>query len=187
MPLESTARFDEKASLAPNSPYSASKAAADLLVLSYARTYGLPVSISRSSNNYGAFQHAEKLIPKSILCAIHGERIPLYGDGKNQRSWIYVLDHCRAVDLILEEGRAGEIYNVASKVELSNIELIQRLLALLDAPRDGFVFVEDRRGHDRSYPIDTTKIERELGFFPTTLWEDGIRQTIAHYLNKYKK
>ena len=187
LPLDSLMRFDESSPLLPSSPYSASKAAADLLALSYHRTHGLPVTVSRCSNNYGIYQHEEKLIPKSVYYALNGQSIPLYGNGENRRNWIAVYDHCRAIDLVLARGRVGEIYNVASADEKSNIALVREILRLLDCPSDGYSFVEDRKGHDRSYPIDSTKIERELGFSPVVDLESGLRDTVQYYKSQYKK
>ena len=187
LPLDSTERFNETSPLMPNSPYSASKASADLLVLSYYKTYGLPVTISRSSNNYGAHQHREKLIPATISRALAGERVLLYGDGKNRRNWISVLDHCRAIDLILEKGSVGEIYNIASSTEIANIDLVCRILEALKCPPTRIAFVPDRKGHDRKYALDTTKIERELGFFSEIPFDTGLRDTIFYYQSQYKK
>ena len=179
--LDSTENFTEDAPLRPSSPYSASKAASDLLALSYHRTYGLHVTVSRSSNNYGAYQHPEKLIPLTVSHALRGEPVPLYGTGEHRRDWLHVLDHCRALDLILARGRAGEIYNIAAGNELSNLALVRRILSMLSLGDELLSFVPDRAGHDRRYPIDTTKIERELGFFPRISFEAGLADTVAFY------
>ena len=181
LPLESTECFTEDSPLRPSSPYSASKASADLLALSYHRTYGLSVTVSRSSNNYGAYQHPEKLIPLTVSHALRGEPVPLYGTGEHRRDWLHVLDHCRALDLILARGRAGEIYNIAAGNELSNLALVRRILSMLSLGDELLSFVPDRAGHDRRYPIDTTKIERELGFFPRISFEAGLADTVAFY------
>lgn len=183
LPLDSTERFTEDAPLCPSSPYSASKAAADLLALSYYRTYGLSVTVSRSSNNYGAYQHPEKLIPLTVSRALGGEPIPVYGTGENRRDWLHVLDHCRAIDAILARGRAGEIYNIAAGNELSNLALVRRILSLLSLGDDLITFVPDRAGHDRRYPVDTTKIERELGFFSRHPFSEGLAETVEFYRN----
>ena len=187
LPLDSEKYFDETSPLLPNSPYSASKAAADLLVLSYAKTHGLSVSISRSSNNYGAFQHSEKLIPKVIFCAMQQKNIPLYGDGRNERNWIHVLDHCRALDLIVHNAPDSSVYNVGGRTSLSNLSLVRMLLAQLQAEDSLIQFVPDRKGHDRKYPLNTTKIESELGFFPTISFDTGLRETVQFYKKLYKK
>ena len=179
LPLESDEKFTEESPLRPSSPYSSSKAAADLLALSYHRTYGMDVTVSRSSNNYGAFQHPETLIPLTVARAMRGEPIPVYGTGENCRDWIHVLDHCRAIDLVVTRGKAGEVYNVAANNELSNLTLVRRILALLSMGEQCIAFVPDRAGHDRHYPIDTTKIERELGFTPSFSFDAGLADTVA--------
>ena len=181
LPLDSNEPFDEKSPLLPSSPYSASKAAADLLVLSYARTHSLPVSISRTSNNFGKHQHTEKLIPKVITSALRGEEITVYGDGKNIRNWIHVLDNCRAIDEIIHRGKAGEIYNVGGNTEISNIELIKLILCKIGAPESLIRFTKDRPGHDRKYALDSSKIESALGFSPTTPFDSGIDELIDFY------
>ena len=178
--LDSPLRFDETAPLSPSSPYSASKAAADLLVLSYYKTHGLPVSISRCSNNYGIYQHEEKLIPKVILCAIRQQAIPLYGDGSYMRDWIYVLDHCRAVDKILHHALPGSIYNIGGNQLLSNLSLVEAILHTMQT-RTPIAFVTDRKGHDRKYALNTEKIEQELGFFPEIPFLQGLEQTVQYY------
>ncbi len=189
-----TGLFSESSPLLPNSPYAASKASSDLLVRAYVETHGVRAVITRCSNNYGPYQFPEKLIPLVILNAISGKPIPVYGDGMNVRDWIYVEDHCRAVDAVLHRGRAGEIYNVGSRNEMTNIELVRLLLGeiaeQLGMSRDGLTrlitFVKDRQGHDRRYAIDPAKIERELGWRPETGFEDGIARTIAWYIGNRK-
>lgn len=173
--------FTEKTSLHASSPYSASKASADLLVLAYHRTYGLPISISRCSNNYGAYQFPEKLIPLMIHNALNDIPLPVYGDGKNVRDWLYVEDHCRAIDLIVEKGKVGEIYNVGGHNEKSNLEVVN---AIIKAVGKGEIrFVQDRAGHDRRYAIDPQKISDELGWSPQTPFEKGIEYTIRWYMD----
>lgn len=172
--------FTEKTPLHASSPYSASKASADLLVLAYHRTYGLPVSISRCSNNYGAYQFPEKLIPLMIHNAQNDVPLPVYGDGKNVRDWLYVEDHCRAIDLIVEKGKVGEIYNVGGHNEKSNLEVVN---TIINAVGKGEIrFVKDRAGHDRRYAIDPQKISDELGWLPQTPFEKGIEYTIRWYM-----
>ncbi len=160
LPLESTSAFTEESALYPSSPYAASKASADLLVLSYARTYGLPITISRCSNNYGRFQHREKLIPKVVDCAHHGVSIPVYGRGDNRRDWIHVDDHCTAIDYILHQGKENHIYNVSAHEGINNLELIRKILAILGKSDDLITFVNDRPGHDRRYAMDTSRLEK---------------------------
>ena len=173
--------FTEETPLHTSSPYSSSKAGADLLVQAYARTYGLPVSISRCSNNYGAFQFPEKLIPLMIIRALRGEKLPVYGDGLNVRDWLHVDDHCAAIDAIVRRGDAGEIYNVGGHNERSNIDVVRTILRLLGKGEELISYVEDRKGHDRRYAIDPAKIGRDLGWQPETSFEDGIRSTIRWY------
>ena len=173
--------FTEETPLHTSSPYSSSKAGADLLVQAYARTYGIPVSISRCSNNYGAFQFPEKLIPLMIIRALRGEKLPVYGDGLNVRDWLHVDDHCAAIDAIVRRGNAGEIYNVGGHNERSNIDVVRTILRLLGKVEELISYVEDRKGHDRRYAIDPAKIGRDLGWQPETSFEDGIRSTIRWY------
>lgn len=173
--------FTEETPLHTSSPYSSSKAGADLLVQAYARTYGIPVSISRCSNNYGAFQFPEKLIPLMIIRALRGEKLPVYGDGLNVRDWLHVDDHCAAIDAIVRRGDAGEIYNVGGHNERSNIDVVRTILRLLGKGEELISYVEDRKGHDRRYAIDPAKIGRDLGWQPETSFEDGIRSTIRWY------
>lgn len=175
--------FTEETPLHTSSPYSASKASADLLVLAYHRTYGLPVTISRCSNNYGPHHFPEKLIPLMIIHALADQPLPVYGDGANVRDWLYVEDHCRAIDLIIRKGRVGEIYNVGGHNERTNLSVVRAILAELGKSESLIHFVKDRPGHDRRYAIDPTKIERELGWRPTTRFEEGIYQTVAWYLS----
>jgi dTDP-glucose 4,6-dehydratase len=179
--LGPTGAFTEETPLAPNSPYSASKAAADLLVRSYVHTFGVPAVITRCSNNYGPYQFPEKLIPLFITRLLHDESVPVYGDGLNVRDWIYVDDHCRAVEAVWRHGRVGEVYNIGGRCEKTNLELTHLLLDLLGKPRSLIRYVADRPGHDRRYAIDCTKIERELGWRPRMSFEDGLKATVAWY------
>lgn len=172
--------FTEETPIHTSSPYSASKASADLLVLAYHRTYGLPVTISRCSNNYGPYHFPEKLIPLMIANVLNNKPLPVYGDGKNVRDWLYVEDHCSAIDLIIHNGRVGEVYNIGGHNEKSNLEVVQTIINTLG--KGEIKFVTDRAGHDRRYAIDPTKIHRELGWLPQTTFEDGIRRTIDWYL-----
>ena len=174
--------FTETTPLHTSSPYSASKASADLLVLAYHRTYGLPVTISRCSNNYGPYHFPEKLIPLMIINALHDKVLPVYGDGANVRDWLYVEDHCSAIDLIIRHGHEGEVYNVGGHNEKSNLDVVKIILKALGKSEDLITFVKDRPGHDRRYAIDPTKIHNELGWLPQTKFEDGIAKTIAWYL-----
>lgn len=175
--------FTEETSITTSSPYSASKASADLLVEAYHRTYGLPVTISRCSNNYGPYQFPEKLIPLMISKALAEEELPVYGKGENVRDWLYVEDHCRAIDLILQEGQEGEVYNIGGHNERSNLEVVKTILDELDKPESLITFVEDRAGHDLRYAIDPTKISNKLGWEPTILFDEGIKKTIKWYLD----
>lgn len=174
--------FTETTPLHTSSPYSASKASADLLVLAYHRTYGLPVTISRCSNNYGPYHFPEKLIPLMIINALHDKSLPVYGDGANVRDWLYVEDHCSAINLIIRQGREGEVYNVGGHNEKSNLDVVKIILKALGKSEDLITFVKDRPGHDRRYAIDPTKIHNELGWLPQTKFEDGIAKTIEWYL-----
>ena len=175
--------FTEESPLHTSSPYSSSKAAADLFVLAYHRTYGLPVTISRCSNNYGAYQFPEKLIPLMISRALDNKPLPIFGDGKNIRDWLHVYDHCVAIDLILKKGKVGEVYNIGGHNEKSNIEVVQTILKALHKPESLIRFVEDRKGHDRRYAIDASKIEKELGWKPIYQFDTGIQETIQWYLD----
>ena len=174
--------FTEETPLRTSSPYSSSKASADLLALSYHRTYGLPVTISRCSNNYGPYQFTEKLIPLMISNALQDKPLPVYGQGSNVRDWLYVEDHCKAIDLILRQSRAGEVYNVGGHNEMRNIDIVRLICRELGKPESLITYVEDRKGHDLRYAIDPGKIQRELGWTPETAFQEGIRRTIQWYL-----
>ena len=178
--------FTEKSPLRPSSPYSVSKTSADLLVLSYFRTYKLPVTISRCSNNYGPYHFPEKLIPLKIIKALKNEKLPIYGDGKNVRDWIYVKDHCTAIDLILHKGKIGEVYNVGGNSEKNNLEVVKTILNILGKSEKLIEFVPDRLGHDRRYAINNHKIESELGFKRDVTFEQGIEKTINWFLHNEK-
>lgn len=175
--------FTEDTPIHTSSPYSSSKASADLLVLAYHRTYGLPVTISRCSNNYGPYHFPEKLIPLMIINALHDKPLPVYGDGLNVRDWLYVEDHCRAIDLIIHNGNVGEVYNVGGHNEMKNIDIVKLICKTLGKPESLIQFVTDRKGHDRRYAIDPTKIHRELGWLPETKFADGIQKTIQWYVS----
>jgi dTDP-glucose 4,6-dehydratase len=184
LPLNKTElMFTEDTPIKTSSPYSASKASADLLVEAYHRTFGLPVTISRCSNNYGPYQFPEKLIPLMISKALAEEELPVYGKGENVRDWLYVEDHCRAIDLILHKGKDGEVYNIGGHNERSNLEVVKTILDELDKPESLITFVEDRAGHDLRYAIDPTKISNEFGWEPTILFDEGIKKTIDWYLD----
>ncbi len=174
--------FTEETPIHTSSPYSASKASADLLCQAYHRTYGLPVTISRCSNNYGPYQFPEKLIPLMISKALKGESLPVYGNGLNVRDWLYVEDHCSAIDLIIHRGTVGEVYNIGGHNEKQNIEVVKTILSILGKSEDLISFITDRAGHDLRYAIDPTKIHRELGWLPKTAFEDGIKKTVEWYL-----
>ncbi len=174
--------FTEETPIHTSSPYSASKAAADLLVTAYFRTYGAKVTISRCSNNYGPYHFPEKLIPLIITNALEGKELPVYGEGKNVRDWLYVEDHCKAIDLILENGRLGEVYNIGGHNEKTNLEVVKTVLKILGKSEDLIRFVKDRPGHDMRYAIDPTKIRNELGWYPETTFEEGIKKTTQWYL-----
>ena len=175
--------FTESTPLHTSSPYSSSKAGADLLVMAYHRTYNLPVTISRCSNNYGPYQFPEKLIPVVISKALKGENIPVYGKGENVRDWIHVHDHNVGVDLIVRNGKDGEVYNLGGHSERNNLEVVKTILKQLGKSEDMITFVEDRKGHDLRYAIDSTKVEKELGWDRTYNFEDGIKETVDWYLN----
>lgn len=198
--------FTEETSYAPNSPYSASKAGSDMIVRSYHHTYGMNTVITNCSNNYGPKQHNEKLIPTVIRKALSGENIPVYGDGKNIRDWLYVLDHCKGIDLVYHTGRSGEVYNIGGRNERNNNQIVDRICTLLDemfpisqnsalttthsslkSYKELITFVEDRAGHDRRYAIDATKLETELGWKANETFDTGIVKTIEWYLEKYNK
>ncbi len=175
--------FTEDTPIHTSSPYSSSKAGADLLVLAYYRTYGLPVSITRCSNNYGPYHFPEKLIPLMISRALADEALPVYGKGENVRDWLYVKDHCSAIDLVMRKGQVGEVYNVGGHNEKTNLEVVETILQQLGKPESLITYVTDRPGHDMRYAIDPTKIHRELGWLPETKFEDGIKMTIQWYLD----
>ncbi len=194
--LGKTGLFTEDTPYAPNSPYSSSKASSDLIVRAYFHTYGMNVTTSNCSNNYGPKQHGEKLIPTIIRKALNGENIPIYGDGKNIRDWLYVLDHCTGIDMVFHSGKAGETYNIGGRNEKDNLFIVNQICSILDVKQpliDGssykklITFVKDRAGHDRRYAIDATKIENELGWKAQENFETGIILTIDWYLKKYGK
>ncbi len=179
--LDSEVRFNEDSILAPSSPYAASKAAADLLVMAYSRTFGLPVVISRCTNNYGSRQHREKFLPTVILNATQNKPIPVYGDGRYMRDWLHVKDHCHAIDLVLHHGKAGRIYNISANNEWLNIDIARKMLKMLAKPEKLIEFVGDRLGHDKRYAIDSTRIQTELGWSPEISWEQGLLELIEWY------
>ena len=178
--------FTEDTPIHTSSPYSSSKAGADLLVLAYHRTYGLPVTISRCSNNYGPYHFPEKLIPLMITNALNDQPLPVYGDGLNVRDWLYVEDHCKAIDLIVHNGHVGEVYNVGGHNEMKNIDIVKLICKELGKSESLIQYVSDRKGHDRRYAIDPTKIHKELGWLPETTFADGIHKTIQWYLDHRK-
>ena len=178
--------FTEETPLHTSSPYSSSKASADLLVLAYHRTYGLNVSISRCSNNYGPYHFPEKLIPLTIVNALANKALPVYGKGENVRDWLYVEDHCKAIDLIIHKGRVGEVYNIGGHNEMKNIDIVKIICRLLGKSEDLITYVADRKGHDMRYAIDPAKIHAELGWLPETKFADGIRKMVDWYLNNRK-
>jgi dTDP-glucose 4,6-dehydratase len=180
--LGETGLFTEQTPLSPNSPYSSSKASADMMAMSFYHTYGMPVVITRCSNNYGQLQFPEKLIPLMIINALNNKKLPVYGDGMNVRDWIYVLDHNKAIDLVLEKGRIGEVYNIGASREMPNIEIIKLILKKLGKGEDLIEYVKDRLGHDRRYAIDSSKIHNELGWSPKFDFENAIENTIDWYL-----
>jgi dTDP-glucose 4,6-dehydratase len=180
--LGETGLFTEDTPLAPNSPYSASKAGGDLLVRAYHETFGLPVNITRCSNNYGPYQFPEKLIPLMISNALYDKPLPIYGDGLNIRDWLYVDDHCSAIDLVIHEGKNGDVYNIGGNNERTNLQIVRTILAEIGKPESLITYVEDRLGHDRRYGIDATKITTELGWRPRYHFETGIQETIRWYL-----
>ena len=174
--------FTEETPLHTSSPYSASKASADLLVMAYHRTYGLPTTISRCSNNYGPYHFPEKLIPLMIANALNDKPLPVYGKGENVRDWLYVEDHCRAIDMIIHKGRVGEVYNIGGHNERTNLQVVKTVLKELGKSEDLITYVTDRPGHDRRYAIDPAKIHAELGWEPLTLFDEGIKKTVKWYL-----
>ncbi|OIO14774.1 MAG: dTDP-glucose 4,6-dehydratase [Helicobacteraceae bacterium CG1_02_36_14] len=192
--LNETDLFTEETPYAPNSPYSASKASSDMIVRSYQETYGMNTVITNCSNNYGPKQHDEKLIPTIIRKALAGESIPIYGDGKNIRDWLYVLDHCKGIDIVYHTGKEGNVYNIGGRNERTNLQIVDSICSILDekVPKDAsykdlITFVEDRAGHDRRYAIDATKLETKLGWKADENFESGIVKTIEWYLGKYNK
>ncbi|MEG8948071.1 dTDP-glucose 4,6-dehydratase [Rosettibacter firmus] len=174
--------FTEETPLSPNSPYSSSKAAADLMALAFHHTYNLPVVITRCSNNYGPYQFPEKLIPLMIINCLNNKKLPVYGDGLNVRDWIYVIDHCKAIELVFEKGKAGEVYNIGASCEMKNIDIVKLILKKLNKSDDLIEFVKDRPGHDRRYAIDSTKIQNELGWKPEFNFESALDYTIEWYI-----
>jgi len=184
--LGATGLFTEETPLHPNSPYSASKASADMLALAYQHTFGLPIVVTRCSNNYGPYQFPEKLIPLMIANALNDKPLPVYGDGKNVRDWLHVEDHCSAIDAVFHRGRVGEVYNIGGNNEKPNIEIVKLILRNLGKPESLIVYVEDRLGHDRRYAIDSSKIQNELGWKPTYTFERGIEETIKWYVDNKK-
>jgi len=179
--VEGDRESTEESLLLPNSPYAASKAAADLLCRAYCQTFGLPIIITRCSNNYGPFQFPEKLIPLVVTNALEDKEIPVYGDGLNMRDWIHVEDHCLAIDCVIQAGRPGEIYNVGADNERTNLELVRKILAIMQKPESLIKFVSDRPGHDRRYALETTKIMQELGWKPTHSFDEALARTIIWY------
>ncbi|SCB02567.1 dTDP-glucose 4,6-dehydratase [Bacillus mycoides] len=181
--LSQTDAFTEHSIIAPNSPYSASKASADLMVRAYHETYGLPMNITRCSNNYGPYQFTEKLIPLIITLALNNKDIPLYGDGLHIRDWLHVEDHCVAIDLVLHGGRDGHIYNIGGDNEYTNLDIVQKILKFLNKDQSQITFISDRLGHDRRYAMDSTKLKKELSWKPQYLFNDGLTQTIKWYID----
>ncbi len=181
--LGPTGLFTETTPLSPNSPYSSSKASADMMAMSFFHTYGMPVVITRCSNNYGQLQFPEKLIPLMIINALNDKKLPVYGDGMNVRDWIYVIDHNKAIDLVLEKGKVGEVYNIGASREMPNIEIVKLILNKLGKGEELIEYVKDRLGHDRRYAIDSSKIQNELGWSPKFDFENAIENTIDWYLN----
>lgn len=181
--LGASGKFSESTNLSPNSPYSASKAGADMLARSWWKTFGVPTLITRCSNNYGPYQFPEKFIPLMIINALQDKKLPIYGDGMNVRDWIYVEDHCEAIDAVLYEGRVGEVYNIGGGNEIANIEMAKLILSRLGKPESLLEFVKDRPGHDRRYAMDSSKIENELGWKPAKSFKEGIADTVEWYLS----
>lgn len=180
--LGTVGKFSETTPLDPNSPYSSSKASGDMMALAFQRTYGLPVVVTRCSNNYGPYQFPEKLIPLMILNSLNNKKLPVYGDGKNIRDWIYVIDHNKAVELVWEKGKVGDVYNIGADQEMTNIDIIKLILSYLNKSEDLIEYVTDRPGHDRRYAIDSSKIETDLGWKPEFKFEAAIEKTIDWYL-----
>jgi dTDP-glucose 4,6-dehydratase len=180
--LQEEGYFTETSPIKPSSPYSSSKASSDLIALAYKETYKMNINVTNCSNNYGPYQHQEKLIPHMIKLALKDEKLPVYGTGKNIRDWLYVEDHCEAIDLVFHKGKSGERYNIGGHNEKRNIEIVKLILARLGKSEDLIEFVEDRKGHDYRYAIDPTKIKNDLGWYPKTTFEEGIVKTIDWYL-----
>ncbi|MBA4251322.1 MAG: dTDP-glucose 4,6-dehydratase [Chlorobiaceae bacterium] len=180
--LGTTGLFTESTPISPNSPYSASKASADMMALSFYHTFGMPILVTRCSNNYGPFQFPEKLIPLMIINSLNDKKLPVYGDGLNVRDWIYVDDHNRAIELVLEKGKFGEVYNIGASSEMPNIEIIKMILKLLNKSEELIQYVKDRPGHDRRYAIDSSKISNEIGWAPLNSFENAIAMTVEWYL-----
>jgi dTDP-glucose 4,6-dehydratase len=174
-------KFTEETALAPNSPYSAAKAGADLVVRAYHETYGLPVNITRCSNNFGPHQYPEKMIPVIIKSILENKKIPIYGDGLQIRDWIYVKDHCEAIDKVLHKGKTGEIYNIGGNNEITNLDLVKTIIHEMNASLDSIEFVKDRPGHDRRYAIDNSKISKALDWVPKTIFQKNLKNTIDYY------
>ncbi|HHT7187474.1 TPA: dTDP-glucose 4,6-dehydratase [Bacillus cereus] len=179
--LGKTGKFTEKTPLAPNSPYSSSKASADMIALSYYKTYDAPVVVTRCSNNYGPYQYPEKLIPLMVTNALEGKKLPLYGDGLNVRDWLHVTDHCRAIDIVLHKGRLGEVYNIGGNNEKTNVEVVDQIMTLLGKTKKDIEYVTDRLGHDRRYAIDAEKMKNEFGWEPKYTFEQGLKETVEWY------
>jgi len=182
--LNTEGRSREESPLLPSSPYAASKAAADLLCMAYYRTYRSPVIITRCCNNYGPYQFPEKLIPLIITNALEGKPVPIYGDGLNKRDWIYVTDHCRAIETVISKGKPGHIYNIGTSSETTNLEVVNHILDIMKKPRSLINFVKDRPGHDRRYALDTTKIKKALNWQPVTPFAEGLKKTVDWYLSE---
>ncbi|MGE7766831.1 dTDP-glucose 4,6-dehydratase [Peribacillus sp. NPDC096540] len=178
--------FTEKSPLSPNNPYSATKASSDLLVRSYYETFKLPLITTRCSNNFGPFQNMEKFIPTIVYSALHNHKIPVYGDGLQIRDWLFVEDHCKAISLILEKGKWGEVYNIGGGNERKNIDVVKQILEIMSKPDDLIEFVEDRKGHDRRYAIDSTKLQNELGWKQTSYFDQSLEKTVLWHINKFK-
>ncbi|MBF0273817.1 MAG: dTDP-glucose 4,6-dehydratase [Nitrospinae bacterium] len=181
--LGETGFFTESSQIKPNSPYSASKAGADMIVMSYYKTYGYPVNITRCSNNYGPFHFPEKLIPLFVTNLMEGKKLPMYGDGLYIRDWLFVTDHCKAIDTVIEKGKAGEVYNIGGNNEKTNMDIARYLLDYFDKDESSLSYVPDRPGHDRRYAIDASKIKNDLGWEPEHNVEDGLKETIEWYIN----
>ncbi|MED1408892.1 MULTISPECIES: dTDP-glucose 4,6-dehydratase [Bacillus] len=181
--LGKTGKFTEETPLAPNSPYSSSKASADMIALSYYKTYQLPVIVTRCSNNYGPYQYPEKLIPLMVTNALEGKKLPLYGDGLNVRDWLHVMDHCSAIDTVLHKGRVGEVYNIGGNNEKTNVDVVEQIIELLGKTKKDIEFVTDRLGHDRRYAIEAQKMKNELDWEPKYTFEQGLKETVEWYEN----